>query len=207
MTRAFITTIPLQGPLGLEKYLYEPQGCLLESNIVTSFPIVPWINESINQENKDDLIKIICIRQKNEDTERNFNAFIDEIEAVGVNRNCVKSIIVTESQSKSVHTELLLSLINEIEDETKIYACMTFGTKTIPLLLLSMLNYAYKIKKHVSIEALVYGEIKRANNEVKSAKLYDVTSLIYFNNIVDQVSALGLDDPDQLLKQLLTDTM
>ena len=80
---------------------------------------------------------------------------------------------------------------------------MTFGTKTFPLVLFSVLSCVEKIKKNVEIQGIYYQEITRSAGVCTAANLYDVTALFTLNRIVDLVAEMDADHKEEMVRLFL----
>ena len=105
-----------------------------------------------------------------------------------------------DSVSAIVH--VFQELINRTDDEDELFACITFGSKPMPLALVMALQYAYRIKSNVVIECVVYGQIDRSGNK-PTARIYDVTALVQLDEIVRLLAERGVVDPESALKQIV----
>ena len=62
------------------------------------------------------------------------------------------------------------------------------------------LNYGYRVQKNVSIGCVVYGQL---DFMTKEARIYDVTSLFYMDEIVRTLAESGAKNPLGLIQKLL----
>ena len=104
--------------------------------------------------------------------------------------------------NNAIDTELELfgKLIDCTADGDTLYACITYGSKPFPLIQIMALNYAYRIRKNVSIGCIVYGA-KDHNNG--SMEVYDITSLLYIDETVRLMAEQKVENPTDLIKNLL----
>ena len=89
-----------------------------------------------------------------------------------------------------------------LQDDACYYACMTFGTKTYPVVLFSALSYAEKIRRNTQISGIYYCEIRRQEGRDKEAGLYDVSALFTLNALVDLVAGMDCEDKDKMIRTL-----
>ena len=137
MRRTYISAISLQGRGGLEKGIYQPEGFMLKDNVETSFPIVPVIRSTMG--NSED-VKIIVLRTENNDVKDNYEEFMNEVEGFGVSRECIKDISIEENQNKAIGITTLMQVLEEIPEDSLIYADITFGTKPMSAIILYAMN-------------------------------------------------------------------
>lgn len=110
---------------------------------------------------------------------------------------------MAENQGKDTLLGMFSDLLEQMEDDACYYACMTFGTKTFPLVLFSVLSCVEKIKKNVEIQGIYYQEITRSSGVCTAANLYDVTALFTLNRIVDLVAEMDADHKEEMVRLLL----
>lgn len=201
MTKVYITSIPLQGRSELEKYCYKPQNIYgITCEKPTSFPIIPVMHDTASTE---DEVLVFTINMLNEDTNVNRVKFEQELEELGFEKTVVRDITVKENQKDENLAYLYKNLVREIPDNSEVYACITYGTKTIPIMLISALRYADKFKENVEVKGIYYGEINRDNNVVTDAKLNDVSAVYFIDRIIDKIAQGDNADADRMLDTLL----
>ena len=201
MNRTYVTAISLQGGSGLEKGLYTPEGFQLEKNMETSFPIIPILANTMGC--KEDT-KIIALRTNNKDVKDNYRAFIEELSEVGISEEQVESIFIEENQSKEIGLATLVRIIEEIPEDSLVYADITFGSKPMSALMLYAMNCIEKIKD-TEVEGIFYGELPRSGGQSMwdRAKLYDLTAYKFLTDVVEQLKELEVSDIAGALKSLI----
>lgn len=204
MIKTFVTMIPLQGKRGrdgLWKGWYLPKGFLLEKNRETSFPIVPII---ANEAEKEEKIKVIVIRTDNTDTPDNYGAFIEELDAMDIEKDKIKEITFMENQGNQGYLKLLLCLLAEIPEDSLVYADITYGTKPMSATVLYAMSFIEKMKDS-EVEGIYYGELPRQRGESisEAASLHDFTGFKYLSDIVEEMKYLEVSNPLEALKDML----
>ena len=201
MKRTYVTAISLQGRGGLEKGVYQPNGFSLSKNIETSFPIVPVIANTMGRVED---AEIIVLRTENNDVKDNYGAFLSELETLGFSEKNVKQISIEENQSKSVGLATLVHILEEIPEDSLVYADITFGTKPMSAMILHAMNCIENVKD-TEVEGIFYGELPRENGKSnwENAKLYDLTVYKYLNDVIEQLKGLEVSEPMTALKTLL----
>lgn len=201
MVRTFITAISLQGNNDLEKGLYKPDGFQLRENIATSFPIIPIVKEYMNRE-KD--VRIIALRTENDDVKDNYEAFLKEVEELGIAKEQVIMVPVEENQNKAIGLATLVRIIDEIPEDSLVYADITFGTKPMSAVILYAMSFIEKLKD-AEVNGIYYGELPRKNkvSDWDRAKLYDLTAFKYLSDVIEQLKGLEVTDTRAALKTLI----
>lgn len=201
MKRTYITAISLQGRGGLEKGIYQPDGFKLSKNVETSFPIVPVIASTI--ENSED-VKIIVLRTENNDVKDNYEEFVNEVEELGIPRERITGISIEENQNKVIGITTLVRVLEEIPEDSLVYADTTFGTKPMSAIILYAMNCIENLKD-TEVEGIFYGELPREGGKSRweRARLYDLTAYKYLTDVIQQLKELELSDPTAAIKTLI----
>jgi len=206
--KLFITVISNQGERNGERLLkaikYPSFGnSKLGYEKEIRFPITSAIN---GYANKGDKIRIIAIKNAdNKDAEYNYQYFfIKEIEEIVAEKeidfdiNKIEIIEIPNTETIDTHLKLFVDIFSTIGDDTEIFACMTYGTKPIPIVLSMALHYAYAIRNNTLIKCIVYGKLFP-----KPIEIFDTTPLFYMDAIVNTLSNIKPKDPDKAIKQML----
>lgn len=199
--KKFMTAIPLQMRGGLKRTRYTSENNkLIASNEPYSFPILPVIAASTEPE---EAIEIITICTDTADVVENaatFQTQLDEVQKKAGFSYKIKPLQIPHSETDDKHLALFSKLIESIDDEDELYACLTYGDKPTSLVMFLAINYAYKLKR-ASLETLVYGMI--VSHAENKGVLYDITSLFYLNSIVEKAEVFGDIDSEKIAKLLL----
>lgn len=200
--KKFLTTITLQVE-GAKKFIYEDASGKDTERVLTSFPIIQQISDVTS---KGENIKVITLLTGNLQSKINFNLFVDELNAlkekIGFN---YELSVIEKRESEDIESiiKLFSDIISNVEDNDRLYACITYGTKPMPIVTTMALRYAYKIKQNVEIEALIYGLVYRSPDKESEAVIYDTTALFYIDSMVDRIATMGVENPEIALKTLL----
>ena len=201
MKRIYLTAVPLESNFVLEHKRVCPVGFALPgAPEQAAYPITPVI--AATAEPGDDVL-VITVRQTNAARNANMDILRAELDALGLQRLRFKDLVMPESQDRDVLTDLFRMLIEAAEPDACYYACMTFGTKTFPIVLFSALSYVDKIVPETEIKGIYYQQIRRERGVTADAQLYDVSSLFLLNSVVDTVAAIDGTDPAALIAALL----
>lgn len=201
MKKVFITAISLQSGIDLGKLVYQPVGFSLKNeNRETSFPIISIIEENLEELGETE---IIAIRVNNDDTKDNFLKFVEEVESLGLSKECIKTITIPENQNPKTETDLLMQIIEAIPNHSVVNACVTYGTKPISIIVTYALKFIQKLLFDVDIEGIYYGELVRKDRVVVGSKLYNLVCLLQLGEIIDQLQQLNVENPKESLKNLL----
>lgn len=203
MKRIYFTAVPLQSNFLLEPHPVAPVNFTLgpAAPHTACFPIVPVIADTMQP---GDEAVIVAVRQHNEAENPNYDTLRRELQALGLASWTLRDVTVPERQDRDLLLGLFAAMVAELQSNACYYACMTFGTKTYPVVLFSVLAYAEKIKSDAEVKGIYYQELLRREGRTVQARLYDVTALLTLNSIVDQVAAGGPEtDREATLRVLL----
>ena len=140
--KTFLTAISMQGTL--TEGIYEPVGFTLDQNRMTAFPIIPIIAQE-RAENPEDDFTILAVVPKNSDTAQNYQKFLAELAALGIGKDAVRKIEIREDQSEIVGLAMFADILKQTPDDTDVYACVTYGTKVVSLLMAFSLIFIFYI--------------------------------------------------------------
>ena len=201
MKRVYITSVPLQGRGGLEKGIYQPFDFTFKVDIETSFPIITVLAQE--QTKKED-VKVIALRTENNDTADNFEEMLGQLKQIGIVEEQVTSLLLPENQSSEAGVRNMLKIIEEIPDDSLVYADLTFGTKPMSIMILYAVTFIEKLKD-AEVQGIYYGELPRSGgrSDWGRARLYDLTVYKYMSDMIDQLHGLNVSEPETALKELL----
>ena len=179
MLRTYLTVIPLQGNYDLEPVVYAREGKVPPQT--TRFPIIQVIRDTLTP---GDTVQVLAIRQENADTARNYQYLLAELAALGIPENSVTQLTLPENQHPDTLVQLCRDVVDALPQVTRAYACITYGTKSIPVVTLAALTCAETTHTELEVGGIYYGEIRRQNGQTVSASLNDVTVLYQLSGLV-----------------------
>lgn len=197
MLNIYLTTVPLQGKFDLEKIAYGstlPGG----ESIQTRFPILQVIHDTMQP---NDSAQVLVIRQKNADTARNYTYLLEELTAQGIPEDKVVQIALPEKQDPATLVGLCRDVADALPQVGRVYACITYGTKSIPVVEMAALRCAEATHTELEVGGLYYGEVQRLGGVTQAAHLHDVSVLYRLAGLVD-----GIRDPEtaeEVFRQLI----
>ena len=203
--KKFITFVSMQPKNSLLKVNYIPvDNEDIVDNVQVYFPISVLVQSYAES---DETVSLVCIMESdNDDIRTNYETLKDEMQTICKTKNVnieFLPVYTDKKENAASHLKVFRELIEIINDGDEIYACCTYGTKSIPVLEMMALNYAYRVRDNVSIKSIAYGKVDRDKGEVLSAHLYDITSLFYMNQLVNTLAEQKVKDPDRVMKSLL----
>lgn len=177
MLKTYITTVPLQGKL--DPMLYQRERA--EAPTATSFPIVQVMRDTLEP---GDTVRLLAIRQENADTARNYQRLLEELAQLGIAEAQVEPVPLPEDQRPETLIGLCRDLVDALPQVTRVYACITYGSKSIPVVTLTALSCAEATHTELEVGGVYYGEVKRENGKVVGARLYEMSALYQLAGLV-----------------------
>lgn len=177
MLKTYITTVPLQGKL--DPMLYQRERA--EAPTATCFPIVQVIRDTLEP---GDTVRLLAIRQENADTARNYQRLLEELALLGIAKEQVEPVPLPEDQRPETLIGLCRDLVDALPQVTRVYACITYGSKSIPVVTLTALSCAEATHTELEVGGVYYGEVKRENGKVVGARLYEMSALYQLAGLV-----------------------
>ena len=177
MLKTYITTVPLQGKL--DPMLYQRERA--EAPTATCFPIVQVIRDTLEP---GDTVRLLAIRQENADTARNYQRLLEELAQLGITEEQVEPVPLPEDQRPETLIGLCRDLVDALPQVTRVYACITYGSKSIPVITLTALTCAEATHTELEVGGVYYGEVRRENGKVVGARLYEMAALYQLAGLV-----------------------
>ena len=177
MLKTYLTTVPLQGRL--EPMLYQRTSQVPPT--ATCFPIVQVMRDTLAP---GDQVQVLAIRQENADTARNYQRLLEELAELGVAPEQVTQLGLPENQCPETLIGLCRDLVDALPQVTRVYACITYGSKSIPVVTLTALSCAEATHTELEVGGVYYGEVRRENGKVVGARLYEMAALYQLAGLV-----------------------
>lgn len=205
--KVFITFSPQQEEGKLHLSHYVPQGNARLEYGQTRFPIMPVIN---GYTEPGEQIRVILLVQDYDCCRNNERYFREELEALFREKG-LRSGARTEGalydrldvpfdDAVTSHIQTFQTLIDNISDGDDIHACITYGSKPVPMVEMMAMRYARQVKKDTYISCIVYGQYDRAQG---ITTIYDETALVHLDDIVRVLAQYGDADPKRTLDKII----
>lgn len=171
------------------------------------YPVNSLLAETLQ---KDDIVKVLLLTKNatNDHSKENVASFTAEIEKVCgktmAQLESIKEINTEFSEDKKVHETLLSKIVDEIEVGEHIIVDITHGSKDMPIIAFTALNFAETYLK-CEIDNIVYGQAEfNDENQPINTKLCDMAALYYLNSITNTISCASPEKAKELLKGMLS---
>ncbi|MGN0707201.1 MAG: TM1812 family CRISPR-associated protein [Faecalibacterium sp.] len=179
MLKTYLTTVPLQGRFDLDRVAYQREAPAAPTP--TRFPILQVIRDTLCP---GDTVQVIAIRQENADTARNYQYLLDELAELGIAKAQVRQLCLPEDQRPETLVCLCRDVVDALPQVTRVYTCITYGTKSLPVVMLAALTCAEATHTELEVGGIYYGDLHREGGQVKSAALCNVTVLYQLSGLV-----------------------
>lgn len=184
-------------PVGNPKLLYD------KFDGKTRFPIIPVINAYADAGEE---IQVIAVNTHTPSSETHFAQLEEEVKALaevnGFVCNGVTDVRVDYAGDVRTMVDIFRKLLDYLEDDDILYACFTYGVKPMPIAELMAILYAYRVKRNVSIECLVYGE-KDHSVDPPVLKIFDITALAHLDELVRLLAENKVEKPLEVIDTLI----
>ncbi|GHV03434.1 hypothetical protein FACS189485_06630 [Spirochaetia bacterium] len=190
----------------LDRFRYKVSGnstIAFDGEVI--FPINGVLAKTLN---KDDSVKVVLLKKDdiNNNSDRNVGEFMRELNIInkGIGAAIDYKVLSTpHDESRVIQEKLLKEMVDELTDDAAIYADITYGPKSMPIIVFSVLNFAEKFF-NADIKNIVYGKVDfdRDNNPV-NPELFDMTPLFYLNSLANTMECEDSDQAKKLLASIL----
>ena len=207
--KKFIMITPLQPVTPTRDFLqcsrYEAVGNeRLRFDKSTRFPLMAVIN-AYAEPNEE--IRVLTVTPDTDSARIHEQQLRDELaslqEEKGFICRGVEAIPITYAGDVDTQLELFRKLLPYFEESDTLYACLTYGTKPMPIAELMAIEYAYRVVEDVAIGCLVYGELDHSAGEPAPMRIFDITSLIRLDEIVRMLAEHRVSDPINIINRIL----
>ena len=144
--KKFFTVIPLQKKGQLTPYIYAPIGNeKLRYDKKINFPILSALHGYAEE---GETVSVIAVGTDNDDVKNNLELLKEQLDAVCKENGCkaeVTPVFVPAGEQVDNHIATFQKLIDLVEDEDELFACLTFGTKLMSEVLRMAVQYALSI--------------------------------------------------------------
>ena len=195
--KKFITALPKQVPKTLNyKAVGNPKLEMMDNKI--SYPILAAVNGYLE---KGDEYQIITIVEDTDEGRKNLENFKDQLESIcetkGASYIEPEPIWIVNNYEVSYLASVFLKIIEHVDDDDELFACITYETKLVAMMIRMAVQYAYRVKKNVSMECLLYGFNDWQNkNPNKVGYVYDETALVQLDELVNLLVEQGVKNPE-----------
>jgi hypothetical protein len=188
----------------LSRFRYKVSGnSTIEYDGEVIFPINGVLARTLK---KGDDIKVVLLKKEDLDgnSGKNSGEYMSELDRINADIGAkieYKILSTPHDESREVQEKLFKEILGEFVDGAAIYADITYGTKSLPIIVFSALNFAERFF-NADIKNIVYGKVDfDKDNKPFNPELFDMTALFYLNSIANTIDC---EDSKTALKVLGT---
>ena len=192
----------------LDRFRYKVSGnSTIEYDGEVIFPVNGVLARTLK---KGDNVKVVLLKKEDihGHSGNNCGAFMSELDKINVSIGAkieYKILSTPHDESREVQEKLLKEMVVELETGAAVYADITFGTKSLPIIVFSVLNFAEKFFK-AEIKNIVYGKVDfDKDNKAFNPELFDMTALFYLNSIANTMECKDGEAAKKLLDTILSE--
>lgn len=172
------------------------------------FPVNAILQYEIRPNEK---VKVIMLTKEDIDGNGKKNTSWFENELNEINKDIganieYKIISAPFIETQDVHEKMFRNILDEFSDGCEIYADITFGPKSLPIILFAAMNFAEKYFNAV-IRTIAYGKVDLVDSGTATKPinpvLYDMTSLYYLNSITNSMDFANSESALKALDKLM----
>ncbi len=186
MKKVVICNIPLKEKVDAVQYPKNDNKNLNVGKEVV-FPINALLS---NISKADEEIEIILLAKETQDkfVDNNISIFKSELVSLGVKSKIDYKLIVTPFiEDKKTNDYLLEKIVNSVEDNSEIYCDVTYGPKSLPIIMFAALRFLEK-NCGCDVQNIVYGKVDFSKDGLKNPEICDLMSLYYLNSINEKMN-------------------
>jgi hypothetical protein len=192
----------------LDSFRYKVSGnSTIKFDGEVIFPINGVLAKTLD---KNDAVKVVLLKKDDihNNSDRNVGEFMRELNIInkGIGAAIDYKVLSTpHDESRSIQEKLLKEMVDELTDGAAIYADITYGPKSMPIIVFSVLNFAEKFF-NADIKNIVYGKVDfDKNNNPVNPELFDMTPLFYLNSLANTFACKDSDQAKKLLASILSE--
>jgi len=192
----------------LDAFCYNVSGnSTIEYDGKVIFPINSILARTLK---KDDDVKIILLKKEDIEgnSDRNTIEYKNELDRINSNLGAkieYKILSAPHDESREVQEKLFKEILGEFVEGAAVYADITYGTKSLPIIVFSALSFAERFFK-ADIKNIVYGKVDfDKDNKPCNPELFDMSALFYLNSIVNTVECADGNSAMKMLDAILSE--
>lgn len=201
MKRTLIVSIPMKAEVVKSRYV-SADPTLPAGSREAAFPVVPFLEAAGI---RGDEMKVILIAKHSafSHADEHVAALKEELAAIGVSATFV-TVDSEFEEKRDVHEKLMLDLVKEIEDGSKLIADVTYGSKDVPVVIFSAMNFAEKFLG-CEVENILYGQaFFRDDGSISETRLCDLSPLYTLNHLAGVLKCDSPEKARQLLRKVIS---
>lgn len=159
-------------------------------------------------------VRVILLSKNDPECNSAVNCGLFQRELTEINRRIgavIEYVILSTpfEEVRDVQETLLRDMICKLETGAQVYADITYGPKSLPIIVFTALNFAEKFYA-ADIRNIIYGKVNFVDDGSGTGRtrpvdpiLYDLTPLYYLNNVINVMEYKNPEDARKALDMLL----
>ena len=198
MRKVFLSSIPMTK---VRPYKYNSE--LYPDSSATGYPITIAIENNVEAQDSVLILSIVTHSEgKLNASEAGYKEFRQQVAELLGNRQAAvefREIAVSDRANSASHRLLFQELKKYIQEGDEVYADITYGFKSNPIVIFAALNQAYQLMDDVNVQEIIYGNLYNGTAEPEP-ELFEVTSLFYINSLNGTLGSMpmSLNDKNQM---------
>lgn len=204
MKKTIICGIPMKEKIDSSIYISDDKSIPTSSTAVC-YPINSFLEKTLQH---DDEVKFILLVKKDRFGHymKNLEGFKKEFEAANSGIGAKFEYIVLDtvfSENKTVHEQLMVNLVDNLDIGSHILVDMTYGPKDLPIVVFTALNFAEKFLES-QIDNIIYGKADFIDGKAVNTEICDMSPLYYLGSVTNTIHCAEPKKAKAMLKKLLT---
>lgn len=204
MRQTIIIAVPMKEHLDQSVYRSEDKS-LPTSDKPVFYPINSYLDHALKD--GDRLKVLLLLRQGTHcHSEKNAELYREELAGVIGERDVsveYAAINTDFAQSRAIHTQLMGTLVDHLEDGAHILVDTTYGPKDQPIIIFAALGFAEKFLR-CKAGHIFYGQAEFVNGHVTDTRLCDLSPLYGLSSVTGLIHCDQPGKARNMLKMLLS---
>jgi hypothetical protein len=157
-----------------------------------------------------DEVKVVLLKKDDiaGNSGRNVGRYISELDRINAGIGAkieYKVLTAPNDEGRKMQENMLRDIVGELTEGAHIYADITYGMKSLPIIVFSALSFAEKFFK-AEIKSIVYGKVDFDKDDKPiNHELFDMTALFYLNFIANAMECKDGEAAKKLLDTILSE--
>jgi hypothetical protein len=205
MKKIVFCNIMMKGRLNALRYSVSGNSTI-EYDGEVIFPINGILARTLK---KDDNVKVVLLKKEDIDgnSDRNIGEYKKELDRLNSSigaKIAYKILSTPHNESREIQEKLFKEILDEFAEGAAVYADITYGTKSLPIIMFSALNFAERFLK-ADIKNIIYGKVDFGKDDIpRNPELFDMSALFYLNSIVNTIECTDGNSAIKILDAILS---
>ena len=205
MKKIVFSNLPMKKELNKLHYPVDGNKAL-EYDGEVSFPIISILARTLTE---NDDVKIVLLSKTDVEGNSADNGALFQNELNEINKKIgahIEYVIIPTPfvETRDVHEKLFRDMVEKLEDGAEILADITYGPKSLPIIVFSVLNFAEKFF-NAEIKHIVYGKVDFSSDKKvpQNPMIFDMSPLYYLNMLTNTMEFSSSKAAVEALKEII----